>query len=428
MKRILMSLVMAAALAGSVWAQDQEERLKELERKIGILTEEIERGKLGEAAREYQSEYGFGPAASMVYSHKYGVSIAGYGEMLYEHFADVKQDGAASGSLPKIDFLRQIIYMGYRFSDSILFNSEIEFEHANSKLRGEVGVEFAYLDFLLGPSFGIRTGLLLLPIGFVNELHEPPIFLGAKRPDVENNLIPTTWRENGVGIFGEISQIMYRAYLVNGLQAMTDGTVTGFSGSGIRNGRQKGSSALAKGLGIAVRTDYKGIQDLLLGGSVYAGNSGQGKFSGSQEITAATLLWELHADWKWQGWQARGLYTQTTIQDTTQINVANALTGNKSVGEFQYGWYVELGYDLFTMMNDWKGQSLIPFVRYERYNTQASVPAGYTFDPANDKTVLTAGLTYKPHSQIAIKGDAQIRGDNKGTGVNQYNLSAGFMF
>ena len=117
--------------------------------------------------------------------------------------------------------------MGYRFDDRFLFNAEIEIEHAN-----EISVEFAYVDYLLNDALTIRGGMVLVPLGLVNDFHEPTVFLGARRPQTERRIIPTTWRKNGVGVLGSAGPIAYRAYLLNGLDA------TGFSAQGLRGGRQ----------------------------------------------------------------------------------------------------------------------------------------------------------------------------------------------
>ena len=102
----------------------------------------------------------------------------------------------------RLDFLRAILYAGYRFNDKFLFNSEIEVEHAN-----EIWVEFAYLDYLVNDNLTVRGGMLLLPLGLVNEFHEPTVFLGAKRPDTEQRILPTTWRENGAGVLGSAGMV-----------------------------------------------------------------------------------------------------------------------------------------------------------------------------------------------------------------------------
>jgi hypothetical protein len=181
---------------------------------------------------------GFGPAASKVYKVRQGVSLGGYGEVLYENFASETQSDVPSGLTDQIDALRAIVYVGYKFSDKILFNSEVEFEHGSTEEGGSVSVEFAYLDYRLSPQVGVRAGLLLPPMGFLNEIHEPPAFLGALRPVTEQLIIPSTWRENGIGVFGGTESFNYRAYLINGLDA------TGFTAEeGLREGRQNGAEA-----------------------------------------------------------------------------------------------------------------------------------------------------------------------------------------
>ena len=164
-------------------AQDVSERLSrleaenvELQRRIDVLAEEQERLELGELVPTMgESEHGLGPAASKIYNVEQGLSFGGYGEALFQDFAGpTRRD--------QFDFLRAVFYFGYRFNERWLFNSEIEFEHAAVSEGGDTSVEFAYLDYLWRPAVNFRAGILLTPMGFINELHEPPTFLGATRP------------------------------------------------------------------------------------------------------------------------------------------------------------------------------------------------------------------------------------------------------
>ncbi|RMF59921.1 MAG: hypothetical protein D6743_15700, partial [Calditrichaeota bacterium] len=187
-------------LSQQLFAQQptKQDTLRELMRRIDLLTEELEKSKLGEVAEpSYESHLGMGPAASRVYQiAKPGVSIAGYGEVVYQNFSDDRDDGRAAGVTDQIDFLRSIVYVGYRFNDWLLFNSEIEFEHAKTgeDAEGEVAVEFGYIEAKLQPWLNVRAGMLLIPVGIINELHEPPTFHGALRPEVARRIIPATWR------------------------------------------------------------------------------------------------------------------------------------------------------------------------------------------------------------------------------------------
>ncbi len=393
--------------------------LADLEKKVEALTEEIERLRIGAAAQpEAQaSVQGFGPAASKVYASKRGVSIGGYGEMLYQDFDSRADDGTPSGLKSVADLERAVLYFGYKFNDRILFNSEIEFEHAvaGDGEPGEVAVEFAYLDFKSRRAFGARAGLLLVPAGFLNELHEPPIFNGARRPEVEQLIIPTTWRENGAGVYGSAGPVAWKVYLMTSLDA------AGFTANrGIRGGRQEGAEAVAESLAAAARLDFTPVHGLLLGVSGFTGGVGQGDPSLGK---ARYTLWEGHAEWNWRGLQARGLYARGTLTDAETVSLAKAET----IGSRQVGWYGEIAWNALTLLKK-SDQMLSPFFRYESLNTQDRVAPGFTADGANDRLVRTYGITYRPIPNVVLKGDIQDFQNRAGTGVDQVNFALGYLF
>jgi len=401
--------------------------LQELERRLEILSREIEKLQIGEAAVvAEQSAYGMGPAASKIYQAGEGVSIGGYGEMLLEGFDSQKDDGTASGKTDQLDFLRAVIYLGYKFNDRILFNSEIEFEHASTGKEGEASVEFAYLDFLFRDEVNARVGMVLVPMGFVNELHEPPIFLGARRPDLENRLIPTTWRENGAGVFGDLGPVSYRAYILTGF----DGAgldESGFSAAGLRGGRQSGSKSFAEDFALVARVDWEITPGLMLGGSFYTGDSGQGaKTSALEKIEAGTDIMDVHLQWRWRGLEFRALYASVDLEQVDLLNDFKGLTGKASIGSEMDGYYVQAGYNVLASRET--NQALIPYARYEQFDTQSEVPAGFLRDPANDVEVVTYGIAYKPIPNVVFKLDYQNFDNAAGTGTDQWNLAAGFLF
>ena len=408
---------------------EREQRLKELEGKVDVLTKEIEALRLGEAAAPAagapgEDHYGLGPAAAKVYAKK-GVSIGGYGEVLYQNFERERQDGAPSDLTDRIDLQRVIVYFGYKFSDRFVFNSEIEYEHAvaASEAGGEVAVEFAYVDWLSrSRAFRARAGLILVPMGILNELHEPPTFLGARRPDVERFIIPTTWRELGLGGYGDAGPFSYRLYLLNGLDS------AGYSARGIRGGRQVGSEAKAKNFALTGRLDYAGLPGTMVGASFFTGSSDQGRLTPSgRSFSGGTTVWDLHADVHWRGFTFRGLYASSTVSDAAAINEANGLAGDRSVGSRQRGWYLQAGFDVLSLVPKTR-LSLIPFLRYEEFDTQASVPAGYEKNLANDVKELTLGLDFKPIENVALKFDWQQIHNGAKTGVNQWNVALGYLF
>lgn len=426
-----LALVMTA---GPVRAQEGTEDLggqletlraevAELERRIDLLAAELEKSRMGGAVEAVPAKgvKGFAPAASKVYGVSRGISVGGYGEVVYENFASEREDGEPSGRTDQADFLRAIVYVGHKFSDRVLFNSEIEFEHASTGKGGEVSVEFGYLDFQPSKALGFRAGMVLVPMGLLNELHEPPIFQGARRPEVEQAVIPSTWRENGAGLFGEFGPVQWRAYVVSGLSS------AGFSASGIRGGRQSGARSKAEDLAVTGRLDYTGIPGLLLGGSFFTGESGQAVTVDNATIGGRVSLFEAHAQYERRGLQLRVLGAKGTLDDAALINKKNALTGNKSVGEGQYGWYVQAAYDVMTLAprGEW---AVVPFVRYEHLDTQHGVPAGFQEDPATDRGALTAGLGVKPLTNVVLKADFQRMRNKARTGTNQFNLALGYLF
>ena len=310
-----------------------EERLAEIERRLGVLAEEVEDLKLGEAAAAPREagdgrQHGLGPAAAKVYRSDRGVSIGGYGEALLEVLDDRRDDGSASGAVDQVDFLRAIFYFGTKFSERWLLNTEIEYEHASTSEGGEVSVEFAYLDHLIRPELNLRAGLVLLPMGWLNELHEPTVFLGATRPRTEQVLIPSTWRENGIGAWGSVGAFDYRSYVVNGLDA------SGFNAGGLRGGRQKGARAKAEDLAWVGRLDFTGLPGLSLGASAYRGDSGQDLVDGDgAPIAVGTTIVDLHAEYRYRGLELRGLYARADLDDVPRLNEALGLSGSGSVGD-----------------------------------------------------------------------------------------------
>ncbi|MFT4541917.1 MAG: hypothetical protein ACI841_000192 [Planctomycetota bacterium] len=391
---------------------DLEKRVSELEATIEVLLEEAERDQMPDLFTPLgKSQHGLGPAASKIYAKDEGVSIGGYGEFLLTDPA---------GGDRQFDAYRSILYAGFKFDEHWLFNSEIEIEHGSTGVVeedddghtesvGSVSLEFGYVDYLHNDSFGARAGLLLVPVGITNELHEPITFLPANRPQTEKRIIPTTWRENGAGVFGSTeSGFDWKAFVVNGLDGNS------FSSSGLRGGRQKGAKANAEDFGVACRLDYSGTPGLTVGASIYHGDSGQ---SGPQDLT--TTIAEVHAIYETGPWSMRALAAQATVDDVAAFN-----GGDAGVAEGMHGHYVEVGYDLFSELVPVEGQSLSPFVRYEGLDTQSELPSGQTKASDQDDTIMTVGLAYQPIDNIIIKMDYEDWDE----GTDRFNLLLGYVF
>ena len=415
--------IYARSVAGQTTEADT---LRELMRRVEILAQEIEKGKLGETSeRKYERHLGMGPAASHVYQlKKAGVSLAGYGEILYQNFSGATDAGAPATAKDQIDYLRHILYVGFRFNDFILFNSETEVEHGSTGKGGEVSMEFGYVEAQLSSALNVRAGMVLVPVGIVNELHEPPTFFPTVRPETESAVIPTTWRANGLGVVGAASSgFGYKFYVVEGLDASK------FSASGIRSGRQSGARSLAEDLGITGRLDYSGVPGVNLGVSFYTGNSGQGlKNAGNQEIAARVTIFSAHGQLARRGLELRALYARGTIGDAAALNAKLALAGSQSVGSRQQGFYLTAGYDVLPLLFSATQHALAPFVQFEQVDTQAEVPVAFFRNRTNERTNLTYGLVYKPHPNVALKIDYLNRDNEANTATDQFNVAVNYLF
>ena len=414
----------------SAQAQDDSTRIAELETQIEAITRDLEELTLGTAVvnPSERGAFGMAPAAGKVYTINQGVSIGGYGEVLYQGYAGTKQNGDASGKTAKLDAYRGIIYVGYKFNDKVLFNSEIEIEHGSTGLAGSASLEFAYLDYKLTDNFGLRAGLLLVPVGITNEVHEPPVWLGTIRPRSENKIIPTTWRESGFGFFGETDAFSYRAYLVNSLDGIGGGSAgsKGFSSSGLRGGRQKGSKAIAENFSAVGRVDYTGTPGLMIGTSLYTGDQGHNSDLNGREVSIGTTIWEGHIKYQGRGFDIQALTALASVDNADKLNEMKGLTGSGSVGEKMSGWYAQLGYDL--LFSSASEQALLPYVRYEAVNTQVDVPSGYSSSGSKDFNVTTIGLAWKPIGNTVIKTDYEIHSNASSSGINQFNVAIGWLF
>lgn len=343
----------------------------------------------------------------------------GYGELHYN---------VPSGGNSKMDLHRMVWGLSYEFSDRISVHTEVDFEHAAQEME----LEYAYIDFLINPALNVRAGLMLMPVGHLNEYHEPVLFYSVERPVVQKVIIPTTWQEGGVGIFGSpMEGLRYRLYLVSGLAGQ------GFRAKdGIRKGRGKVDGGEAhpqtgEELAIVARLDYSPMLGVDLGASFYNGGVDQvNNIGGNPSVTI------LEADIRVQssGVDFLAVYTQIDVDDAAQINadrvdsngISTPLTGNKSVGEELVGWYVELAYHLsHTLQTDW---DLVPFIRISEVNTQDAVPTGFTANPRNDREITTYGLAYFPEPQVAIKADFQTTEYGTGPDTDQYNFGIAYMF
>jgi hypothetical protein len=359
------------------------------------------------------------------------LGIGGYGEVHYNQ--PLSKDQKELGTL---DVHRLVMFLGYNFSKKTQFVSEIEYEYAK-----EVWMEQAFLQHNISRSVNLRAGLLLIPVGIINEYHEPTTFNGVERPVIDNRLGLSTWREVGIGLSGNLLPVTlkYQLYIVGGLNGYDTKAV--FNGaSGLREGRQKGSKAYVSSPAITGKVEYYGLRNLNIGLSGYMGKS-QSKLYGKLPDDNTTMkqaadssavgiaIVSADARYKLKGLEMRGQIYYTAISNTLEYNrFTRTGSTNNDLGKSMTGYYFETGYNIFRLLEN-VDQELIPFIRYEFYNTHNSVDALTTVKPVYKNTIITAGLTFKLTDKSVLKSDLQF---SKSAAAGEYskifNAGIGIMF
>ena len=458
--RAAIAVSLFAATIQPIYAQDANElksKLEALERQVQLLKGEIERlGKKTEevnakteALATQQENAGTAPlpagasvnaaaagglnipgAAATVDPRIGQTSVFGYGEINYNRPRDTSQS--------KVTVRRAVLGFGHRFNDKLRLVSEFEFENAVTSATdgGEVEVEQLYLDYRHSNRLNIKAGLYLMPLGLLNESHEPTRYFGVERNDVERRIIPTTWREVGVGTYGYFDNgIYYDVGITSSFNLHKWDSAEG-PGSPLLAIHQEGAQASAKSLATYGAIRYLGVPGLRLGAGVWSGQSSQGNgpFTAGNSrldlsgISARISLWDMHAVWTPGNWDLRALYAHGSIGQAGQINdvLSSPAVGVTSgfVPKSFDGWYLQSAYKAWS-----QGDFTVkPFFRYERFNTQRSLPQGYEgfADPTLNERVLTVGVSVFVTPNAVLKTDVQrYRADRN---RDRFNLGLGYHF
>lgn len=383
----------------------------------------------GQQPDSLQPDY-INSAEKMLNKNK-GLGIGGYGEV---HFNQPLNENIRDAAT--LDVHRLVMFLGYNFTKNTQFVSEIEFEHAN-----EIWIEQAFIQHKLHKYVNLRAGLLLVPMGIVNEYHEPTTFNGVERPFIDNRILPTTWREIGAGFSGTILPIStrYQAYVVNGLSGYgTGGLFTG--AKALREGRQKGSNAYMTSPAFTGKVEYFGISKLSIGLSGYFGNSQSKLLQGihkdslalqSRADSSVIGISMLGADFRFQykGLELRGQFYYAALSNTLSYNHFTAKNGiPNDLGSAIQGFYAEAGYNVLRHFKTSRSE-LIPFIRYEMANLHQQVEEPLLVNKALNTTHITSGLTWLVTKNAVFKADIQFsksEADSKFTKI--MNAGIGFMF
>jgi len=329
-------------------------------------------------------------------------NIGGYGNAFYQH------DFNAETSTVNLE--RFVLFVGHRFNNKISFFSELEVEDAKvsgGEPGGEVALEQTYLKFNFNPTNYLVAGLFLPRIGILNENHLPNTFNGNERTQVETYIIPSTWRELGIGYYGSIgsSPFNYNVAVVNGLNSHD------FEhGTGIREGRFEGRNASANNLALTGAVQFNRNNFIAQLSGYYGGSVGLSPSEAdSLQLTSGffgtpVILGEADVQYENKGVSARILGTVVSIPDASDINRAYA----NNTPQVEYGVYAEIAYNLLETMKKISGQQLVAFVRYEKLDINATIPSNGIIDGTLDQQHIIAGLSYLPIKNVAIKADVRL--------------------
>lgn len=405
--------------------------LEQLQRQMDLMADEIESFKFNKGAGGKPDR----------------VKVHGYGELHFNHRPQ------ADGGRTRIDQHRFVIGVHALLTDWIHLNAEIDFEHAAQELE----FEMAYLDFLLDPKINARAGVMLLPVGFLNEFHEPNLFWSVERPEFHNKIIPTTWSGAGAGIFGTpMDGVNYRLYAVNSVQSVrqagfSTGGGSGGSGgeggrfrssSGIRSGRQQINELIAEDFAAVGRLEltklFPGFQ---LGFSFYTGNTTHDLLPGDEGGFILLLEGDVKYRWKWFDMNAS--VANIDIDDANALNAfctaQNTITAGTctpDIGDNIFGWNVQAGVHLPQLLGMNTSHDLVPWFMFEHIRPQDTVPTSTAQTPGVNFDVYSFGLAYLPIPEVAIKADfqhfifenANFAAGKNGRSKDQFNLGIAYMY
>lgn len=313
-------------------------------------------------------------------------TIGGYGEM---HYNNLSSDTAEK---KEVDFHRFVLFIDHDFNEKIRFFSELELEHAlvkdtdDGSNGGEIELEQAYIEMDISDTETVKAGVFLIPVGMMNETHEPPAFYGVERNPVEKNIIPATWWEAGAMYSTNMSNGMsYDLAIHSGLNSAT---------GSVRSGRQKVAKAVADSLAYTARVKYTGMPGLEVAGTLqFQDDMSQGT---ATDAVSATLV-EAHAKY------TSGPLALSALYATWDVDI-------NTTAETQTGSIVEASYKLnsnwgvFTRQNNWTND-----------------------DGAKDKAQTDIGFNYWPHENVVFKADYQMQNDDAGD-MDGFNLGLGYQF
>ncbi len=346
--------------------------------------------------------------------------IGGYGEVNYNR-------PTKNASAAQADVRRIVLGISHRFDEKTKLVTEFEWEHAVTSAgdRGETAIEQAYIEREFGNGLRAKGGLFLIPAGLLNTNHEPTAFYGVERNFVETAIIPSTWREAGIGLSSTLD---------NGL-TWDLGVTTGFDltkwDAASADGResplasihQEGQLAKSRDLSVHAALNWRGVPGLLVGGSIFSGKAGHATTDFAAN-NARVTLWDAHVRYTPGPWDLSALYARGTISNTGTLNQISVGNPNPIPSSF-FGWYGQAAYRAWQSGD----YTLSPFIRYERFNTAqryAGLPQGADVATGPTEKVITVGTNLRIGEGVVLKADYQKFSEDSTR--DRLNLGLGYAF
>jgi hypothetical protein len=425
------SFIMAGILAWALlqmpvasWAQDDDiliieedggDSIEDLREELDQLTEEID---------EMRDLFG---------TVRKNVNVTGYGETHFNVPTDERDT--------VFDAHRFVLGVNARFTDWIFLSAEIDYEHAAQVLE----FEMAYLDFLFDPKVNFRAGTVLIPVGFLNEYHEPVLFWTVERPAFQKRIIPTSWNGTGGGFFGTFGNFLggmnYRVYAVNSLQSIEatgadcahdgGGECGKFRGKdGVRAGRRFPDELRVADIALTGRLEFSNLfPGFQLGASFYTGDTThqQIKQGGRTTIIEGDIKYRR----KW--FEMNASIANTHINNAAELNNFNiaAGTADGNIASNIFGYNAQFGVHVMQLLGRSTSHDVVAHFMYEFIDTQNQMPTGFAPDngTGGETDVYTAGITWFPATRnVALKMDYTHQTFNDGTSNNQVNFGMAYMF
>jgi Phosphate-selective porin O and P len=429
----LSALPFQSALAQTTGQDGLVQRLDMLQKELDRLKGELTELKASQSKTQAVAEEAKGEAtlvktevASLAAKpvNLSGTTLGGYGEMSYNRYS--KNPAATQFNVRRI-----VLGVNHRFNDRTKLVTEFEFENAvtSASDRGEVAIEQAYIEHQISQQMAIRAGLFIIPMGFLNERHEPFAYYGVDRNFVETAIIPTTWREGGLMLTNNFDNgVSIKGGIATGWDiGKWDANNAESKESPLRTLHQEGQFAKSKDLNLFGAVEWRGYPGLMLGSGIFSGKAGHKSLTNSLGAPLSAnpniTLWDIRARYNPGKLDLSALFAKGSISQTAQLNIPFAGSLAPIPSSFQ-GGYVQAAYNVWSN----GGMKLLPFARLERFNTGKgfNLPAGLARSDDPTEQVTTLGANFHLTPTVVVKADVQNFKVNKL--MNRFNLGLGYSF